>query len=267
MNSREGKCCHRVGCSFRHASNLFVCLAVLLVTRPIAANALILGQIDDFQDGTAQNWGTGQGPADNVPNGGPTGSGDSYLQYTSSGGSGSDSRMVVFNSNQWQGDYNDAGIGSVAMDLNNFTAQPLSIRLAFFLSRTTGFVTTTPISLAADSGWQHATFALTAANFTAIGSPGDFGTLLSNFTGQLRILDSSSPSLAGDSVSATLGIDNVQAIPEPGTLALVAVGLVMLFCANRVAAAATATLRGKRTRRSMEMSGIDPVGKQIGSRH
>ena len=211
--------------------NLLLLLAFLLVAAPVATHALTLGQIDDFQDGTPQNWGTGAGPATNIPSGGPGGSSDKYLQFTSSGGGGSDSRMVVFNSSQWQGNYNGAGITGIAMDLDNFSSQPLSIRLALFEGRTAGFVTTTPVSLGANSGWQHATFTLTSANFTAIGSAGDFNTLLSNFTGQLRILDSGSPSLQGDSINATLGIDNVQAIPEPSAFLMVGVGLLMLVSA------------------------------------
>ena len=206
----------------------------LLVATPEIARALILGQTDDFQDGTAQNWGTGAGPASNITDGGPGGSGDHYLQYTSSGGGGTDSRMVVFNSSQWQGDYNSAGITGISVDLDNLGTQALSIRLAFFVSRTTGFVTTTPVALSASANWQHTTFALTPANFTTIGSPGAFSTLLSNFTGQLRILSSSSPSLLGDSVSATIGIDNVQAIPEPNTYLMVVVGLLLLGSAVQI---------------------------------
>ncbi len=200
-------------------------LAVLLVATPLATNALTLGQIDDFQDATSQNWQFGLGLVGNVANGGPSGTGDRYIQYTSSGGFGAGSRMVVFNSSQWLGDYNSAGITSIAMDLNDLSLQPLSMRLAFFLNSGTGYVSTTPFSLAANSGWQHTTFSLSAANFTAIGSPGDFSTFLSSFNGQLRILSSVSLSLLGDPVAATLGIDNVQAIPEPSTLVMVMLGI------------------------------------------
>ena len=231
MNFLKQESRHRAKTPLRNLLSMFLWLVLLLVAAPLATNALTLGQIDDFQDGTPQNWGTGTTPATNIPSGGPSGSGDKYLQFTSSGGGGSDSRMVVLNSSQWQGDYNGAGITGIGMDLDNFSSQSLSIRLAFFVNRTTGFVTTTPVSLGANSGWQHATFTLTPASFTTIGSPGNFNTLLSNFTAQLRILDSGSPSLQGDSISATLGIDNVQAIPEPTTFLMVGLGLLTLFSA------------------------------------
>jgi hypothetical protein len=220
----------RTGLLATSTSAMLLRLALFLVATPLTAKALTLGQIDDFEDGTAQNWGTGVGPASNISDGGPNGVGDNYLQYTSSGTSGPDSRMVVLNATQWQGNYVGAGITGIAMDLNNFSSQALSMRLAFFVNSSTGFVATNPFSLAANSGWQHATFALTAADFTTIGSPGSFNTFLSNFTGQLRILDAGSPSLLGDTIAATLGIDNIQAIPEPGTFRMVVFGtLAILF--------------------------------------
>lgn len=141
--------------------------------------------------------------------------------------------MIILNDSQWLGDYIGTGITGIAMALNNFSPQSLSMRIAFFQDPSTGYVTTTPFSLAANSGWQHTTFSLTAANFTAIGSPGDFNTLLSNFSGQRRILSSSAPSLLGDPVAATLGVDNVQAIPEPSTFVMVNIGLLLMFCRRR----------------------------------
>jgi len=214
--------------------NQAVAAAALLVAMPLTTQAVTLGQIDDFQDGTAQNWQTGVGPVGTVADGGPSGIGDHYLRAISSGGFRSDSRLTVFNTSQWQGDYIDAGITTITMDLNNFSSQPLFMRLTFFVDSSDVYSSTTPFSLAAHSGWQHATFSLNATDFTALGSPGDFNTLLSSFTGQLRLLDSSVPSLRGDSIAATLGADNIQAVPEPSAIMLVSigtgVGVVLLLC-------------------------------------
>lgn len=206
---------------------LALCLALACWLWRGETRAVSLGQVDTFQDGTAQGWQTGLGPVANIATGGPAGAGDRYAQYTSSGSAGANSRMVIFNAAQWLGDYGGSGVTRVEMDLNNFSAPTLSIRLAFFLDAFTGYVSSAPFTLAGNSGWQHAGFDLVPGNFTAIGSPGDFPTLLSNFNGQLRILSAASPSLMGDTVAATVGYDNIQAVPEPGTLTLV-VGAALL---------------------------------------
>lgn len=211
-------------------SKLLSWLALILIATPLSVRAVTPGQIDDFQDGTAQNWRIGVGPVGNVATGGPTGAGDRYIQYTSLGGFGAQSRMIVFNDSQWTGNYIGSGTTSIALDLANFGAQPLSIRIAFRDTDGSGYSATTAFSLAADSQWHHTAFTLTAGNFTAIGSPSvSFNDLLTNFTGQLRILDSASPSLLGDPIAATLGIDNVQAIPEPSSFMMVGVAFLMLL--------------------------------------
>jgi hypothetical protein len=210
-------------------------LALAVIVCPAAAFALTLGQTDTFQDGSSQGWQTGAGSIPNIATGGPGGAGDRYIQYSSTGTGGANSRLIIFNSAQWLGDYIGAGITRVEMDLNNFSAPALSIRLAFFLDPGTGYVSTTPFALAGSSGWQHAGFDLVAGNFTAIGSPGDFATLLSDFNGQLRILHSGSPALLGDTIAATVGFDNIQAVPEPGALALTGVALLLLVgCCRRL---------------------------------
>ena len=207
-------------------------LTLVLATR--STQALTLGQVDTFQDGTTDNWTTGHGGPTNIPSGGPAGAGDAYMRVVSTGGSGTDSKLVVFNASQWLGDYTDAGITGITMDLDNFGAQTLSMRLAFFQSRGVGYASTTPFSLPADSNWHQAFFPLVAADFTALGSPSaSFSSLLSNFTGQLRILDSASPSVDGDTIAATLGVDDVMAVPEPSTFVMVAGSLAAMLLYRR----------------------------------
>jgi len=230
MNNLTRTCFQWVGPT---VCNRFSLLAFLFIAAPLTAHALTLGQIDNFQGGTALNWQTGHGPGSTVATGGPAGAGDQYLQVVSTGTGGTDSRLVIFNSTQWVGNYTGAGITTISMDLDNFSASPLSIRLALFVNAATGYSSTTPFTLAANSGWQHATFTLSAANFTAIGAPTAFNTLLSNFTGQLRILDSSAPSIKGDDIAATLGADNIQAIPEPSTIFMVGLGSSVLLFRRR----------------------------------
>jgi hypothetical protein len=204
---------------------------------------LTLGQIDNFQDGTTNGWHTGGGTQpSNIANGGPTGSGDKYMQVISTGGGGPDSKLVVLNTSQWLGDYTDAGITGITLELANFGAQPLSMRLAFFISKPVGYAATTPFSLPADSNWHQAFFPLTASAFTAVGSPGvSFNNMLTNFTGQLRILDSAAPAVEGDPIAATLGVDDITAVPEPSAFAMVVAALVAVVCLRRGLARQVAT--------------------------
>ena len=95
---------------------------MLCLFSPRLSQALSIGQIDDFQDNTTQNWtngGDGAPPVLNIPNGGPGGMGDHYIQVTSNGGGGPGSRLTTFNRDQWLGDYISAGVTGIEMDLQN----------------------------------------------------------------------------------------------------------------------------------------------------
>jgi len=91
-------------------------------------------------------------------------------------------------------------------------------------------VTTMGVVLPTGSGWTHAVFALSPSSFTVLS--GGITPLLSNTT-LVRIIDSPTPTDAVP-IIGTLGIDNVQAIPEPETYALMIAGLRALgFFAKR----------------------------------
>jgi hypothetical protein len=80
--------------------------------------AVGIGQTDNFEDGTTQNWVVGllgaapPFPPVNVPTGGPAGAGDNYLLLTSTGNlfSVPGNRMVVINNTQWTGNYLSAAV-------------------------------------------------------------------------------------------------------------------------------------------------------------
>jgi hypothetical protein len=226
-------------------SQALICLALALIAMPRSTRALTLGQVDNFQDSTTDGWGTGGGTQPiAITSGGPLGAGDEYLQVISKGGGGTDSKLIILNTSQWLGDYTDAGITGISLDLANFGTQTLSMRLAFFISKPVGYAATTPFSLPADSNWHQAFFPLVAADFTAVGSPSvSFAAMLTNFSGQLRILDSATPAVEGASIATTLGVDNVAAVPEPSAFAMMVVGALGLFSCVRCAS--TRSNRGR----------------------
>src|SRR5262245_29513766 len=87
---------------------------LLLVLCPSLSWAIAPNQVDNFQDGTLQNWSGGSAPT-NISTGGPTGVGDRYLRISANSG-----LLGVFNRVQWSGNYVLAAIDHVNMNLNNF---------------------------------------------------------------------------------------------------------------------------------------------------
>ena len=213
-------------------------LGVLSLTLGMAsqgAQALSGGQTDTFAGPSLDNWFAGgitgnfpPTPPQAISTGGPAGAGDAYMLITAVGGTGAGSRLVVLNGAQWAGNYLSSGIPAIAMDLKNFGATDLTIRLLFEdpvgAPPVDEAVTTAGVFLPAGSGWTHAIFNVSPASFTALS--GSVTTLLSQTT-ILRIIDAPT---AGDAISlvGTLGVDNVTAVPEPETYALMLGGLALL---------------------------------------
>jgi hypothetical protein len=216
---------------------LWIALVTVICAAP--AYAIVGGQIDNFEDGTLQNWQAGgfsnpNGPV-NVATGGPAGLNDNFMRLTSNGGSAG-GKLVVFNSNQWSGNYNAANVGSLQLQVNNLGNTNLVLRLILenaVAGQSLG--TLTGVSVPAGSGWMNVSFPLNAANL----SGGTLSTVLSNVT-NLNLVHAPSFVLArtsSPSIVAQLGVDNIRAVvvPEPGTLAMAAVmSLVTIgFAARR----------------------------------
>jgi hypothetical protein len=135
------------------------------------------------------------------------------------------SRMTVFNRVQWPGNYKAAGVNDIDLNLSAPAGgTPLSIRIAFksaTFNGAPGYVSTVVFALPADGAWHHTDFHLTGAAIMAVGSPTPFDTFFS-IPGpvEMRIVSSVNPSLDGDVITGTLGVDNIHAgftpMPEPG---------------------------------------------------
>jgi hypothetical protein len=177
-------------------------------------------------------------PPVNVASGGPDGVGDAYLELTSLGGGGPGSRLAVDNDLQWAGDYLAEGITGVVLDANLFSANPVSLRLGL-IGPGGAFASATPVVLPAFSGWQLAEFSLDAADLVAVSAGATLDLTLSNVA-LLRVFHSAGPATLGvggipigEPIFASLGVDNIEAVPEPSMPVLLAAGLATLWSLAR----------------------------------
>jgi hypothetical protein len=161
-----------------------------------------------------------------MASGGPAGANDGFLLLTAVGGAAAGSRLSALNLAQWAGDYATVGITAISMDLRNLGATDLSLRLLFadpqVGSATNIAFSTNAVFLPAGGGWTSVVFPVAAADLSA--SLGSVASALAGAT-ELRIFHGPQAEFPGPAVVAQLGVDNIHAVPEPATAALLAAGL------------------------------------------
>ncbi len=190
---------------------------LIALLAPAAALGIELGQLDDFEDNTLAGWRKGantQNAPQNVESGGPAGSGDNYLENSSTGGVGPDSRQAIINTAQWIGDYTAAGVGEVRLQARNGGETMLFMRIAIeggpgLLS---WFSSTQSIMLPADGQWYELSFGLAEADLTRVTGTQSLVDVLANVT-EFRVLSNQAgPNFRGEVVNSVLGLDNIAAL-------------------------------------------------------
>lgn len=191
----------------------------------VAAVGLILGmlagvasavsptEVDDFQDGTVENWAGGQVVITNMANGGPLGVGDRWIKVDST------NRLATLNTTQWIGDYQSAGVLDVEVDLLNPNAIPLDMRVVIFSNNDTRFTSTVAHVVPADNLWHSYTFSLREADLTNVQANGS--SYNDTITNNIRLMFRYDASLGagGTPFVGSMGLDNITAVvPEPATL-------------------------------------------------
>jgi hypothetical protein len=209
-------------------------LALALAAGPAAA--VSIGQADTFEDGTVQGWRVALNftthPAPPVHAlGGPGGATDGFMMLTSVGGQGAGSRMTVISPDRWAGDYGAAGVKAFRMDLRNFGDTDLALRIAVewrlpgLVSPLSLSFSKTPVLLPAGGGWTRALFPLAPADLVGAAVPPSTPEQTLANASMIRLYHGTSTAYSGDAVVAQLGVDNVTAVPEPATAALLGLGL------------------------------------------
>jgi hypothetical protein len=195
------------------------------------ASGISPGQVDTFENGTSAGWTSGGDTFDSpLPTGGPAGASDHFIS-ANSGTYGGKSRWVIFNTQQWTGDYLSAGVTAIGMDLlNQDPTTPFSVRLALLPglpggSGTPGFVSNTPVVLPPDGQWHHEVFTLSESAMTLV-NPSDPPQLFSDVlsaVSELRLFVNAGATptsvIGDDNTNAKIGLDNITAISAPKPVA------------------------------------------------
>lgn len=191
------------------------------------AFGITLGQSDNFNDGTLQGWVSGDinpNPPVNVNNVGQGGLGDHVMQVLSNDqGGGPGAQPVVFNKAQWTGDFIAAGVNAITLDIINFSAIPINPGLEI---RGPGGTINTLVagSLPANSGWTSVTISLDPSNFVG----GNALTTLAGVT-EIRFREIQGGSFVTPNDATNAYYDNITAVPEPASLALLGLGAAALL--------------------------------------
>lgn len=190
---------------------------------------ITVGQVDDFEDGTEQDWEDGGSGSNsepvNIATGGPDGANDNYLSNTALGGTGEGSRMVMFNSAQWGGAYTAAGVQSISFDARAIT-NDLTIRIA--MDGDGGRICTqTAVPLVAGADWDTYAISITPDSFVLVDGGTNIEQTLADVS-TLRILSNPTPAWRGEAIMATLDMDNITASSTLGVASATAIPLVEL---------------------------------------
>jgi MYXO-CTERM domain-containing protein len=202
--------------------------SVLLFTAP--ARAIVTGTQDTFQDSTVMDW-SGGTTISNSP-GGPAGDSDLFLLVASNGGAaGPGSKLAAHNADsRWAGDYIAAGVTAIEADMINVGDTSLQMRLVLF-SAGERWTSSNFITLAPGGDWQHVSFPISASDLTRVLGSGSFAADLAAVDQIMFRHDGSTPSAGGESISGSIGIDNITAVPSPAGIALL--GLAGIAAARR----------------------------------
>lgn len=176
---------------------------------------ITLNQKDNFEDFTTANW-TKHNWADiqnqNISTGGPQGENDNFLRVQSIG-INNDGELLTFNNAQWTGDYIEAGVTYISMDVRNSGDNAIILRLSFSTrndSWATYWSSITPIAVLPGEDWKTITFPIAENSLVMLSGGAGYSYNFAEVK-ELRILHNDAPAWEGDHIEATLDIDNIQA--------------------------------------------------------
>jgi hypothetical protein len=168
---------------------------------------------NDFEDGTLQGWTNTDGTETAITN--EEESGNKYLQKVADGSITAQGRLSVANTTDtWTGDNYGGGFnifGALNFSVKNDNNFDMKIRLGFRGgSDDTILVTTDPLTVPANSGWNNYTLE-TYEPTTVVSGKATVIEVATN-TLEFRIIHSEEVSWEGDAIAGSLAIDNLNGI-------------------------------------------------------
>ena len=153
--------------------------------------------------------------------------------------------MQLWNTAQWAGDYLGQSISTLSLDANNLSGpggETINLRVA--LNGPGGWFVTEPQVLLPETGWQSLLFNLSLTGLVHAGQGNAIYDSTMSAVNRLQIISleedtfniGGNAGLRGDTIVATLGLDNIragEAIPEPSGAALILMGCVGLMRRRR----------------------------------
>ena len=173
-----------------------------------------IGLINDFEDNSRSGWSKGNSinNPEIIASGGPSGEDDGFLRLESDG-SGSGGKWLIYNtSSAWTGNWSDAGIEFIQMDVRNNSNTEVTMRLALGTSNrqmNNGGIFSSGVSVPANSDWMTIEIPVGSGEFIG----GNALNTLSN-VGVIRILHNNNPSWRGAAIVASIDLDNITTVGE-----------------------------------------------------
>lgn len=134
--------------------------------------------------------------------------GNAYLQNSSTGTNGAGSKWVMINSSTaWTGDYDAAEVENISMDVRNSGSETVHLRFAFSNNEGGDFVNTRAVRVDPGTHWQTIHFSLDDDDMV-VNEGGNIDDIMSS-VGTVRLLSHPNPSWIGETIEATIEIDNI----------------------------------------------------------
>lgn len=185
-----------------------------------------VGMQDTFENLSTDGWTSGErnpNPPLAIAGGGPGGSADGYLLMQANGSASSGGKLISFPGPGWLGDFVSTKVTGIRMQANNVGSTDLGLHFYFLGAGSAFAYTTQAVTIPAASGWTTLVFDLSPAALSGTAAA------LSSVS-EIRLYHNPAAASFGSApnITASLGIDNVTAVPEPQAWLLFGAGLALI---------------------------------------